>query len=345
MDCDVVIVGCGPAGSAASFFLASRNISTICIERLPDARFERYHSICGECISVKGSKTAGITPDEIRNRIKEFRLDWPGGRSSRIKIDGLIIDRVKVLQRLRRDAEEKGAHFITSSVVEVKKIPRGFETILGNGESIQSRYIIGADGAFSIVRKYLFESRPEKILPVEMRVLNSPPELPETIRFTLKDKGGYYGWDFPYGTGRSVGAVRGYLEETEGFHGARYIPIGWPDTFVKDGAALIGDAAGMVNPVSFGGLRIAFESAKHSAEAIASGDLQRYEKWWRKSPLSDRRYMRLSELFASYDAAQYEFFSRHLGGGFWSGGIVSVLTRPRLAWAYFGCLMAIKNGW
>ena len=161
MDCDVVVVGCGPAGSTAAFFLASRNISTICIERLNDDRFARYHSICGECVSVKGSKTVGIKPNEIKNKINEFRLDWPGGKITRIKIDGLIIDRVKLLQRLRKESEEKGARFIKSSVVEVKRIPNGFETILRNGESIQSKYIIGADGAFSIVRKCLFDCRPE----------------------------------------------------------------------------------------------------------------------------------------------------------------------------------------
>ncbi len=345
MECDAVIVGSGPSGSAAAYFLASKGFNVICIDRLDGEGFSRYHSICGECISEKGARTIGLQPQEIRNRVSEFRIDWPGGKITRVKVKGFIIDRVKVIARLRRESEQNGAKYITSAVSSVEKTENGYRTVLRSGEEILSQYVIGADGAYSTVRKCLFECRPQKILQVDMRVLDKPPEFPETIRFGLKGKGNYYCWDFPYGNGSSVGAVRGHLDCDEGIRGARGIPIGWPDGIVSGNAVLIGDAGGMVNPLSFGGLRIAFETAKRAADAIASGNPEAYESWWRKSPLSDRRFMELSEKFAAYEDHDYEYFASHLGGGFWSGGAISVITRPRMAWMYFGCLMVIRNGW
>ena len=345
MDCDVVVVGSGPSGAASAYFLSSQGLSVVCIDRLSDERFERYHSICGECISLKGSEAIGIRPEEIRNEISEFRLDWPSVGTSVVKVKGYIMDRVKVLSRLRRESESNGARFVKGAVTEVKRTEEGFLTTLRSGDSYSSRFIIGADGAFSIVRKQLFGSEPERILPVAMRVMDSPPEFPHAIRFRLMGEDRFYEWDFPYGDGRSVGAVKGVLEDGDGIPGARCIPIGWVEEFVKDGAYLVGDAAGFTNPVSFGGLRIAFETSKHAADAIVRNDERRYEKWWRSSRLSDRRFMRMSEEFASFTMDDYARFAKHLTKGYYSGGAKSVILNPKQAWLYFGCMMAVNHGW
>jgi len=276
-------------------------LNVICVERLSENRLARYHSICGECISEKGSKIIKLHNDEIRNKISEFRVDWPGGKITRVKMNGFIIDRVKVIERLRKGAETNGATFINSSATNIAKLDSGYEITLRSGKSFVAKYVLGADGAFSTVRKQLFHNKPDKIIPVEMRVLDKQPENPNSICFKLKGKGKYYSWDFPYGSGSSVGAIRGCLDSSEGVHGARFIPIGYPDVIAKDNAALIGDAAGLVNPLSFGGLRIAFDSAKHASDAIVKGDLSQYQRWWDKSPLSDKRFMKLSKTFAGYD--------------------------------------------
>ena len=345
MDCDAVVVGSGPSGSACTYFLASQGLKVISIDRLSDERFERYHSICGECISARGSAVIGLLPEEKRNEISEFRIDWPSGEATSIKVNGYIMDRVKVLARLRRESESLGAVFVKGSVTDVSHSDSGFITTLRNGDSFASRFIVGADGAFSIVRKRLFGSEPERIIPVTMRIIDSPSELPHSIRFRLMGEDRFYRWEFPYGNGRSVGAVKGALEDGEGKPSARCIPIGWVDTFAKNGAYLIGDAGGFTNPVSFGGLRIAFESAKHAADAIVRNDEKSYVRWWKSSRLSDRRFMKMSKEFAGYSMDDYRDFAKYLSKGYYRGGVKSVILNPRRAWLYYGCVMAINHGW
>ncbi len=343
MEYDVIIVGSGPSGAAAAYFSASYGLKVLCIDRLDGERFDRYHSICGECISDKGAEVVGLRGEEIRNRITTFRLDWPGGVRTEVKTKGYIIERTALLARLRREAEGKGCEFLHGTVKNIEE-DGGYTVTLSDGTSHTSRYLIGADGAYSVVRKKLFGSEPLQKVPVEMRICSAPAE-EGVLAFTMKGRGRFYGWTFPSGEGSSVGAVRGNLEEGEGVHGARIIPIGWTEEIVRGNAALVGDAGGFVNPVSFGGLRIAFESGRHAAEALAKGDLSQYSKWWKGSRLSDRRFWKAKEAFEAMDDSELAAFSKHLGHGLYPSGVISVLRHPRLGWLYIGCLMALRHGW
>jgi len=343
MEYDVIVVGSGPSGASAAYFSASYGLKVLCIDRLEGERFDRYHSICGECISDKGARVIGLRPEEIRNDIRTFRLDWPGGVRTDVKVKGYIIERTALLARLRREAEEKGCTFVHATVRDVS-YNQYYTVYTADGQSYTSRYLVGADGAYSVVRKKLFGTEPLQKVPVEMRISAEPAE-EGVLAFTMKGRGRFYGWVFPSGTGSSVGAVRGNLEEGEGLHGARIIPIGWTEEFVRDGAALVGDAGGFVNPVSFGGLRIAFDSGRHVAEALSKDDLSLYSRWWRRSRLSDRRFWKAKEAFAEMDESDLAEFSKQLGHGLYPSGVISVLRHPGRAWLYIGCLMSLRHGW
>ena len=62
---------------------------------------------------------------------------------------------------------------------------------------------------------------------------------------------------------------------------------------------LLGDAAGMPNPMTAGGLRTAFESGMKAAEAILKNDPEKYERWWKKSKTADRRFMKAHAALSS----------------------------------------------
>ena len=47
MEYDVVIVGAGPAGSSAAWFLSGSGLRVAVIERLSDEKLPEYHRICG----------------------------------------------------------------------------------------------------------------------------------------------------------------------------------------------------------------------------------------------------------------------------------------------------------
>ena len=109
---------------------------------------------------------------------------------------------------------------------------------------------------------------------------------------------------------------------------------------------LLGDAAGMPNPMTAGGLRTAFESGMKAAEAILKNDPEKYERWWKKSKTADRRFMKAHAALSSMTDDELSEFSRYMvHNGVWVNGIHSVIHHPRMSWLYIGCLQSLKHGW
>ncbi|MCQ2084561.1 MAG: NAD(P)/FAD-dependent oxidoreductase [archaeon] len=347
MDCDVVIVGGGPAGATAAYFLCGKGLKVIMVERMSDAGFERYHKICGAGVNADALKHIPLKDDEILNNVDTLRITWPQGNTINLNIKGYIIDRPKLFLRLRRESEEKGLKVIRGSVYDVLMMPDAVRTFLNDGTVISSKYVIGADGAYSAVRKSVFGTTPEIMLKVEEYHSDAKTEQ-NVLEFVVSEKyDHFYQWYFPYKDGRCTGAINGFAEdEPNSTRGIRTIPLGWVDPFVKKNVLLIGDAAGFPNCMTAGGLRTAVLSAEHAAEAILKDDLGRYEKWWKKNIMSDRRFMKVHDYIASCDDAKLSEFSKYMTHkGLWINGIHSVLHHPKLTWVYIGCLLSLRYGW
>ena len=155
-----------------------------------------------------------------------------------------VIDRPKLSRRL---LEESGAQSIHGSVTDVWLLGDICSITLADGRVIRSRYVIGADGAFSAVRKGVFRTRPEIFTPMEEHISEDPTE--DVFEFDIgQEFGGAYRWLFPCGSGRTVGSVSGMgvpdIRE-RGLH--RFIPSGCVPEPVKGNVFLIGDAAGFPN--------------------------------------------------------------------------------------------------
>ena len=347
MECDVVVVGGGPAGSSAAYHLCGKGLSVVLIERLGPESFDRYHSICGAGVSRSVLKDFNIRKEEILNDIDTLRMKWPGGNAINMKIDGCVIDRPKFLGRLREESVSKGLTVIKGTVDHIIMMGELVNVMMKDLSIIRTRYVIGADGAHSIVRKCCFGTVPKIMLPVEEWHSSKEAE-PNVFSFEIShDYDGYYRWVFPYAGGRCTGSIKGCaVPEEEGTRGIRVIPMGWIEEFVKKNVMLIGDAAGFPNPMTAGGLRTALLSGRAAAEAVLAGDPSKYDSWWRKSRMSDRRFMKVHEFIASSSDEELSEFSRHMTHkGLWTNGVHSVICQPGKAWAYIGCLQALKFGW
>lgn len=337
---DVVIIGSGPAGSSAAYFLRDSGLSIAIVERLSDDGFVRYHNVCAAGISAKAAKMLPLDDEYILNRFDRMTVRFPGNHVVRMKKSGYIIDRPRFFSHL---AEISGAQRINASVVDIKE---GYELQLSNGEKISCNHLVGADGAFSIVRKKIFGSKPKCSFPAVEYIVEG--EGSGELEFELDERlhAGYI-WRFPRGNNTCTGSGVGMYEEKEFItKGARHIPFGGVGSLVKGNAYLLGDAAAMANPVSFGGLAAAIRAAKKSVECIRTGKPMNYQKWWDSSRMSNKRFMDFHERVSKMNNDELEFMGRQFcDGNVYLKGAIACARRPKNTHLYFACFFAFIDGW
>jgi len=287
---DVVIIGGGPAGSSAANRLARGPLAerSLLIERLEGDGFLRYHRMCAEGISRKGLTETGLdTSSIIKNSVKKVTEHWPGDVAISSDIDGVIIDRNELVDKLREPFLAKGGKIICSGVTGVDRQTNGF-VIRSEDMECSCDYLIGADGAGSVVRRSIFGSEPPVSMKVVQYVVDRPAEDGIVFKFDERYRGKYR-WEFPSGKYTKIGFPTGTDETPKDVietH-ARTIPVGPLGSIVSGRACLVGDAASQANPVTFSGIRNGLTAGRMAAEAIERGDVQSYQAQWDRCALAD----------------------------------------------------------
>ncbi len=339
---DVLIIGSGPAGISAAFHLDGYEGSVVVLERLSDSMFSRYHSVCGEAVSDRMFIKAGIEPESVVARVDRIEISFPGGTVITVPVDGNIIDRPEMLRSIRRRC---GAEFIRATATSVVREGDGFLVGTTVGE-IHCRYLIGADGAHSVVRRDVFGSVPEMLSAVNYIVEGDGGS---SLSFTVSQSlNGFYSWRFPSKPGTmSVGSPKGEVPpEGNISSGARHIPFGGVPRVVDGNAMIVGDASGMANALCYGGIGVAMLSGRKAAEAVKAGRPNRYARWYSRSVYVNPHFMKAHRQFSQWTDADIAEAMRQFGGGYSVGrGIVAIIRHPRFANVYFATWVAFKKGW
>lgn len=300
---DVVIVGAGPAGSAAAAACAEQGLKTLCIEEHGTIG---YPVQCAGLLSNAAFAECRVSDRAILNRVSGARII--SGRGASVSFDAkktraVVVDRGVLDREMAENAARNGAEFLLkTSVCGI----RG-STLITRGsrphEPIPFRILIAADGPRSTIARMLGMQRAQIFLAGIQAEIRYACE-PGSVEVYPDASPQFFGWAIPSGPGRArVGlcAMTGVQDLFSAFM-ERFdaptvelvtgtIPLGvMPRTFGHR-TLFVGDAAGMAKPTSGGGVYTGVRAARHAAAVAAaacSADrfddafLAEYERRWKE---------------------------------------------------------------
>jgi geranylgeranyl reductase family protein len=291
------VVGAGPAGSMTAYRLSRAGARVLLIDK---TRFPRDKP-CGGGLTLRAVKELPFSVDpvveDVVTRVTcRLRYGRSFEREGRTPIC-LMTQRRRLDHYLVERAQEAGAHFRDGVRVDVQSDTR----LQLDGEIVTVDALVGADGANGVTAKTLAlggDIVPGVALEGNLGYGVVPRDRYHgrmVIELALLPGG--YGWIFPKGDHVNVGVggwasegprLRGQLRELcraydvdpdalTNLRGHR-LPLRTPGTKLAGGRALlVGDAAGLVDPVSGDGIYEALVSARLASDAIAAQTLESYE--------------------------------------------------------------------
>ena len=284
---DAVVVGGGPAGSTTAWRLADAGASVLLVDK---ARFPRDKP-CGGGLTMRAVRQCPVDPSPVvEEEVDLVELRFRYGESVLRQASTPVI---RMTQRRRLDAflldaaREKGVEVREGTTIDARNPP--------------ADVVVGADGAngttaralglgAGIVHGVAFEG-------------NVGYDAVDRARYgrravlELADIPGGYGWVFAKGDHVNVGVgawqsegprIREHLARVCEAHGldasqlenlrGHRLPLRRPGTRIaNERGLLVGDAAGLIDPVSGDGMYECFVSSRYAAGAILAGDLASYE--------------------------------------------------------------------
>lgn len=299
---DLVVVGAGPAGSAAALAaLQARPGARVLL--LDRAEFPRDKS-CGDGVAPHAlDELARLgVPDLLADRVavRRLRLRSPGGTevAAPLRRPDVVVPRTVLDARLVDAAVAAGARFVQHQVRRLEV--RAGEVVLDG--RLRARTVVGADGAHGVVRRLLALPRqPERHAAVAVRgYARAPAGDPDQV--IVMDSRGWpaYAWSFAAGDGtanvgfgmllpqlRAAAAGDG-RSGREALHGrlrellpgvqperllASHLPLStWRPRQPAGRVLLAGDAASLVNPLTGEGIYYALASGRLAGTAAVTAD-------------------------------------------------------------------------
>jgi geranylgeranyl reductase family protein len=296
---DALVVGAGPAGSSTAIQLARGGARVLLADK---ARFPRDKP-CGGGLTGRALKQIPVDPSPVVERdVDRFELRLRYGSSfTRSHTEPLI----RMTQRRRLDAflaehaVQAGAELRDEAGVEVTEIAADGVTARVGDEPVRADVLVGADGANGVVARAIGVN--EEIVRGVALEGNVPLDAVQgdyerTAVIELAVVPGGYGWLFPKGDHANLGVggwgsegprLRDHLDRLALAYGltpddlndvrGHRLPMRRLGTPAGQGRVLlVGDAAGLVDPLSGDGMYEAFVSARLAADAVLTGDLAGY---------------------------------------------------------------------
>jgi geranylgeranyl reductase family protein len=292
---DLVVMGGGPAGSAAAYTAARAGLSVVLVDK---AAFPR-DKLCGGLLSGRTAAQVdrvfgqGVVGDIFLPR-EHFLFSWKG----RVFTEG--DSEIGLNLTMRRDFDLWLLNLARAAGVEVFEAARGADPgldtgtlTLATGETIAWRALIGADGVNSAVARELFGEAFDRkkigfTLEAEIPYDQSLRPADAAIQVDFGGIASGYAWSFPKRKSVTLGLgaiearvpdfkakmaalMKDHVKDPAAIHvKGHFIPFGDFRAVPGRGRVILaGDAAGLVDPLTGEGIAYAIESGGMAGRAVA----------------------------------------------------------------------------
>ncbi len=298
-NCDMLVIGGGPAGSMAAMTAAGLGLGVLMVERHPVIGSPVR---CAEGVEEKGL-TQFFKPDPkwIASKVKSYYLVAPDNTSVKMntgKENGFILERSIFDRMLAEKAAIQGATVLTGvNAIAMSDFENGSRTVTlkSNGKTwdVNARVIVAADGVESRAARWAglkTHTKPHDMETCAQVTLANIDVDPHAfyMYFVREFAPGGYAWVFPKGprvanVGLGISGTYAVWESPTEYLNA-FLGHYFPDTsivsrtvggvpcsggiekLVADGVMVLGDAAHMANPLTGGGIINAMIAGRFAGE-------------------------------------------------------------------------------
>jgi geranylgeranyl reductase family protein len=302
---DVVVIGAGPSGCWAARTLATLGARTTLVDGSHPREKPCGGGVTGRALALVASAIDASTLSRCRIRSARF-VDTSRGASVCVPLhdgDLDVASRTDFDGALLSAALAAGARFSQARVVDLSR-DSGTFVVHTNAGAIRAARVIGADGANSLVRRRLAEPFARADLSIASGYFVHGVTSDEIVLELVADPPGYI-WSFPRPAHLAVGIcaqadigvtsaalrdrTRAWIRAMQ-FDDRAIAPYSWPIpslsarsfgtlTTSGPGWCLVGDAAGLVDPITREGIYFALLSGQWAAEAMASSTLEAHRDY------------------------------------------------------------------
>lgn len=344
------IVGAGPAGARAAELLATLGARVVLLD--PKAPWEKP---CG----------GGLTPtafddipelEELKSLARPVRsvrveASREAGFSVPLERPLWILPRLELATWQLARALRAGAEHLPVKVSRVGRARGGWRIETSEG-SITVPFLIGADGAASLVRRVAAPKFQVELAPTRVAYAERPGPTPDTAVLQFyKGLAGYL-WDFPRPNHRSVGIgvpngtwqrrrldgeIDAYRASSEGCAcpgldragaviGTAQLGHGDYSRIAGKDFALLGDAAGLADPLTGEGIQNALRSADLLVQAWMGGGVEAYPSLARGAFEAEFRLARLLRRSVFESEAGLGLIERAITSRRWHAVVTAVVN-------------------